>query len=209
MQNRRSTLNRMAATPLFKDAVLRRLSLALMWGSATAFLLVGDRIYTAHHPPEPEYFFTDSHANLIKATPMNRPVMSDADLMDWTRTSTLSVFNFNYVHYREELSRNAQPNFTINGWNSWFVALQKAKIIESVVEAGLTVSAWPLKGPTMKKAWEGRVLTWDFRFPAAITYHNVKGDREVKVMLEVTVTRVPTSMNPKGVAIDNIVAHLI
>lgn len=176
--------------------------------SVTVAGLVADRIYTAHHPPEPLYFFTDGHGNLIRGTPLNRPVMSDADLMDFAAKSVLAAYNFDYVHYRETLARDAAPNFTINGWNGLVAAVEATKNLEEIKARAMVVSAVPLAGPSLKKwATVGDHLIWKIQLPIRVTYANTNGSRDMDLVVTATVVRVPTAFHPRGVAIDAFVAE--
>ena len=184
-----------------------RVGLTNVFMSCAVLALVADRIYTAHHPPEPRYFFTDNHGNLVEGTPLNRPVMSDADLMDFAARSVLAVYNFDYVHYRETLARDATPNFTVNGWNGVVAAVEATRNLEEVKARSMVVSAVALAGPTIRKWAEiGDHLAWSIQFPIRVTYANTSESRVVDLVVTATVVRVPPAFYPKGVAIDGFVA---
>ncbi len=176
--------------------------------SFTLLLLVAQHIYKAHHLPEPPYWFTDNHGNLVAGTPLNRPVMSDADLMDFAVRSVLTVYNFDYVHYHETLSREATPNFTADGWAGLNAAVGATGSLQEVEARAMSVSAITLAGPSIKKWSEiGDHLAWAVQFPIRVTYANTNESRVVDLVVTATVLRVPTAFYPKGVAIDSFVAE--
>ncbi len=176
--------------------------------SLVLMLLALGHVYMAHHLPEPSYRFTDNHGNLVAGTPLNRPVMSDADLMDFAVRSILAVYNFDYVHAQETLARDASPNFTASGWDGVVAAVDAKYTLEEIKARSISVSAIPLAGPTIKKWAEVRDhLAWGVQFPIRVSYANTNETRPIDLVITATVMRVPTALYPKGVAIDSFVAE--
>ncbi len=184
-----------------------RVSLTNLCICLAASALIGDHIYTAYHPPEALYFFTDGHGNLIQNTPLSEPVMSDADLMAFTSRSMLAVYNFDYVHYRETLSREAAPNFTINGWNGVVAAIEATRNLDEVKAHRMVVTATALASPSIKQqALIGDHLAWKIRLPIHVTYADLNETRPVDLDVTAIVTRVPATLYANGVAIDSFTA---
>ena len=187
---------------------LRRVGLFNVVGSFVLMMLALSHVYLAHHLPEPACRFTDSHAHLVDATPLNRPVMSDADLMDFAVRSVLAVYNFNYEHHPESLARDASPNFTRSGWEGVVAALEATHVLKEIEARSISVSAIPLAGPTIRKWTEVRDhLAWNVQFPILVTYANTNVAEKVTLVITATVMRVPTALYPKGIAIDSFVAE--
>ncbi len=185
-----------------------RVGLSNVVFSFILLLLVADHIYRAHHLPEPPFWFTDDHGNLVAGTPLNRPVMSDADLMDFAVHSVLTVYNFDYVHYHETLSREATPNFTADGWAGLNATVQATGSLKEIEARAMSVSAIPMGGPSITKWSEiGDHLAWAVQFPIRVTYANTSESQVVDLVVTATVLRVPTAFYPKGVAIDSFVAN--
>lgn len=186
-----------------------RVALTGVFLSTAVVALAWDFAYTASHPPEPLYFFTDSHANLVQDTPLSQPVMSDADLMEFTAASVLAVYNFDYEHYRQTLSREASPNFTVDGWNGVVTAIEKTRNLDEIKASSMVVSAKPLDSPVIQgSGLVGDHLAWSIRLPIHVTYSNLKERRNMDLVVTATVVRVPTAFHPNGMAVDSFVADL-
>ena len=186
-----------------------RVALTGLFLSTAVVALAWDFAYTASHPPEPLYFFTDSHANLVQDTPLSQPVMPDADLMEFTANSVLAVYNFDYEHYRETLSREASPNFTVNGWNGVVTAIEKTHNLDEIKASSMVVSAKPLDSPAIQSSAQvGDHLAWAIRLPIHVTYANLKEKRHMDLVVTAIVVRVPTAFHPNGMAIDSFVADV-
>lgn len=207
------TEDQMAGTPMagrlpFWRSGFWRVALTSVFLSIAMGTLAADFAYTASHPPEPLYFFTDSHANLVQDTPLTQRVMSDAELMEFTANAVLAVYNFDYVHYRETLSREASPNFTVNGWNGAVTAIEKTRNLDEIKASSMVVSAKPLDSPVIQSsALVGDHLAWTIRLPIRVTYANAKESRSMDLVVTPVVVRVPTAFHPNGMAIDSFVAE--
>jgi len=186
-----------------------RVALTNVFTSLAVLTLGADFAYTRSHPPESLYFFTDSHANLIQDTPLSQRVMPDADLMDFTAHAVLAVYNFDYVHYHETLSREASPHFTVNGWNGVVTAIEATHNLDEIKDKLMVVSAKALASPTMQNsALVGDHLAWSIRLPIHVTYANKLETRVMDLMVTAIAVRVPTAFHPTGVAIDSFVADV-
>lgn len=186
-----------------------RVALTGVFLSTAVVALAWDFAYTASHPPEPLYFFTDSHANLVQDTPLSQPVMSDADLMEFTANSVLAVYNFDYEHYRQTLSREASPNFTVDGWNGVVTAIERTRNLDEIKASSMVVSAKPLDSPAIQSSGlAGDHLAWSIRLPIHVTYSNLKERRHMDLVVTAVVVRVPTAFHPNGIAVDSFVADV-
>jgi len=186
-----------------------RVALTNVFVSAAVLALAADFAYTRAHPPEPLYFFTDSHANLIQDTPLDQRVMPDAELMDFTARSVLAVYNFDYVHYHETLSREASPNFTVNGWNGVVTTIEATRNLDEIKANSMVVSAKALASPSIQNAaLAGGHLAWRIRLPIHVTYANKVESRGMDLVVTAIAVRVPTAFHPNGVAIDSFVADV-
>lgn len=203
MQNTQAAGDRILARWTTWQGSVRYLAGGIILSTVVNVALVADRIYTAHHPPEPKYFVTDGNNNQCQVIPLNEPVMSDADLLEWVSKAALAPYNFNYVHYRATLSKDAQPYFTANGWNTYAANLIDAKTFREIEKQGYTVAAVPMKPPTLAdhRIVDG-VMTWVFEMPILVSYRNLNGSAEQRLLARLTVVRMPPRFHPKGIAVE-------
>lgn len=135
--------------------------------------------------------------------------MPDADLMAFTAHSILAVYNFDYVHYHETLSREASPNFTVNGWNGAVTAIEATRNLDEIKANSMVVSAKALASPSIRNSAQvGSHLAWSIRLPIHVTYATKGESRGMDLEVTAIVVRVPTAFHPSGVAIDSFVADL-
>ena len=205
MQNTQAAGNRILARWTTLHGAVRHLSGGILLSLGINAALVGDRIYTAHHPPAPKYILTDAHNNQCEYVPLDEPVMSDADLVVWVTQAAVAPFNFDHVHYRSQLSKDAQPYYTTNGWNSYASKLISDKTMEEIKKNAYTVSGVPERpAAIVDSGVADGVMTWVFEVPVLVQFHNLAGGDKQRLLARLTVVRMPPRFHPKGVAVDAI-----
>jgi intracellular multiplication protein IcmL len=68
----------------------------------TAFIIHDAYIWA--NPPTPKYFIVDGEHAPRPAAPLDGPIVTDAQLLDWTVKWAAAPYNVNYHDYPEELN---------------------------------------------------------------------------------------------------------
>jgi len=184
--------------------LLRRSFLVHAASAVVIVALVADHIWIAHHPPIERFFYTDGKGTPYEITPLDQPVMSEAELLMWTVKSITAAYNVNFSEYREQLTR-AAAHFTVRGWNAFGAEYIRSLNFEKMKEARLVVTAVPDRAPTIRdQAVIDGKKTYKIEAPIVVTYENENGHRDQRLLVTVIVVRVPVADHPDGIAIDQI-----
>lgn len=167
-----------------------------------AFLLISI-IYRYTHPPEPQYFATNSQYQLIKWYPLSDPVRDNNYVLQWTSNAVQQAFSLDFVHWQQQLQA-AQNNFTTDGWY-WFVnAFKQSNDLKSLVSLKMVSNAEITAAPQVQYqgVLNGRYI-WKILLPMMITYANSTG-KVINVPFKVTliVQRVSVQDNPSLIEIN-------
>src|SRR5690606_1654636 len=112
--------------------------------------LIGVMFYIVKvHQPENRYFATTEDGRLIPMVSLTQPNLSTPALMSWVAQSATEVMTFGFNDYRRRL-QEASRHFTRRGWESFTVALQKGRIIESIEANSQVVTAAPRGAPILQ-----------------------------------------------------------
>lgn len=151
--------------------------------------------------PTPTYFATTPDGSLIRMVPLNKPNLSTNALLAWAAEAATAVFNYDFVHYREDLQR-AQEFFTPVGYQQMLKALQESGNLEAVKSKKLVASAVPTGAPviTRERVIDGR-YTWELQIPMAVAYQSGTELIPQKIVITMLVARVPTTESAKGIGI--------
>jgi len=158
--------------------------------------------YTIVNRPKPEYFATTNDGKVIPLYPLSEPVVTAAELLQWTTIAATSVNTYNFVNWRKEL-QDASNYFTPTGWREFQDELKKSNNLETVTAKKLTVSAVATGAPVILD--QGRIAgiyKWKVQIPLLITYESASTNLSQPVVATMLVTRVSTLDTPKGIAID-------
>ncbi len=204
MKNQSAAVDRRLSDPVFSQTLLRRSFMVQAVMGVCIAGLVGDRIWTSHHPPLPHYFYTDGKGTPYEIQPLDAPVMADADLLTWTVNSVVAAYTVNFKEYRDQLSR-AAAHFTIRGWNSFGAAFIQTGNFEEMKRARLVATAQPERAATIRdRAVIAGRLTYKIELPLIVTYENENSANSAHLMVTVLVVREIETSHPDGIAIDQI-----
>jgi len=204
MSNHSAAVSRKLTDPDFIMKLLRRSFLILVANAVVIAALVADHIWIAHHPPIERFFYTDGKGTPYEITPLDQPVMSEAELLMWTVKSITAAYDVNFAEYREQLSR-AAAHFTVRGWNAFGVEYLRTGNFEKMKQARMVVTAVPERAPTIRaQAVIDGKQTYKIEAPIVVTYENENEHKDQRLLVTVIVVRVPVADHSDGVAIDQI-----
>ena len=209
MKNAASVSQRALQTFVRDRRLLRGVAASALFANTALVLLAGGVVYLFTHPPDPKYFFNDTEGNIVAATPVDQPVMSDDDLLQWATKIALIAYNLNYPNYRERLSDDLFPNMTPNGMRSLYESLLDNHNLDEIKTKRLTVIGTPTGGPVFARlpSVQGGVLNWEVQVPIVASFENSSGVRRQDLLLDIVVVRGPKVTYRKGVAIDRLVSR--
>ena len=117
----------------------------------------------------------------------------NAILLYWTAKAMLSIFDLDYINFREVL-QNARIYFTPLGYNSFLEALDASRNLETI-KVGKRISSVVLinKPKVVDTGLIGGHKIWTVETPIKITYENITKDLLVQNLLAVTkIARIST-----------------
>src|SRR3546814_9090192 len=67
--------------------------------------------------PETRYFATDPSGGIRELIPLERPIQSMNEVLNWTTGALTQAYTMSFANYREAL-QESRPHFTRGGWRS-------------------------------------------------------------------------------------------
>lgn len=170
--------------------------------TVVACIGVGSAVYLALTRPEPRYFATTTNGQIQLLTPLDRPHMSSADVLNFAARAVTNSLTYSFDNYRAQFQESQQFFSQPDGWNSFVEAVQKSKALDLVRNGRFNSSAiaqTPVivrQGPNARGAYE-----WIVQMPIRITYQSASEVTGQSNMVTVRLTRLPTYESPYGIAI--------
>lgn len=184
----------------YRDNYRRLMSICLLMTLIIGGL-IGFIYFQRATAPKPTYFATNADGSLITMVPLNQPNLSTNALLAWAAEAATGVFNYDFVHYREDLQR-IQEFFTPAGYQQMLTALKESGNLDAVKTKKLVASAVPTGSPVITK--EGLInnrYTWEMQIPMAVSYQSGTELIPQKIVITMLVTRLPTTESAKGIGI--------
>ncbi len=207
MAEKTEQLNQQGLTlVLLRNAFYRdnyyRAALALTIVFFINILLLATIVYRYTHPPEPQYFATNSKYQIIKYHPLSDPMVSNNYVLQWVSKAVRDSFSLDFMHWRSQL-QTASNNFTTSGWHWFTQALNQSNNLTSLVKLKMVSNATVTGAPVMQYqgVLDGRYI-WKIEMPILISYTNLNKTIPVPLKVTLIVVRVSVQDNPNGIEIN-------
>ena len=143
---------------------------------------------------------------LIKLTPLEEPMMSDAALKNWAVAAVTEAFTLGHHDWRMRLS-GVRESFTDAGYDSFLQGLEDSLFLDRLRDNLQVASAVAQGAPVITDThfFEGRI-GWSIEFPILVTFQ--AGSRRVSqnLIANVLVVRVPFEERVAGIGIAQLIA---
>lgn len=140
-------------------------------------------------------------------TTINEPILSSDKIQNWSNDALKNIFSFNFYNMDRKMAQNS-VYFTPEGWNAFQNALSSSEVLKNVREKSLEVWLTPLgSAKVVNRYVTGDYIIWSVEMPAIITYRGAAPVQSSRVLISTTIIRVPTTENPNGIEISQIMVH--
>jgi Macrophage killing protein with similarity to conjugation protein. len=172
------------------------------------FLSVSANIYFGLQTTQYRYFATDPEGKITEVVPLERPIQSTTEVLNWATDAVVRSFTLSFANYQQQLADNRNL-FTEPGWNGFEEALQRNRILDAIIKQQLVTTVVPSGAPVMVSQGivEGGRYGWKLQVPLVITYESASGKNSQSLNVETIIVRRPESESPRGLGIGQIIAR--
>ncbi len=143
---------------------------------------------------------------LIRLTPLDEPMMSDAALKTWTVSAVTEAFTLGHHDWRLRLAA-VRDRFTDRGYDSFVKGLEDSLFLARIRDNHQVSSAVATGAPVIVHArrLRGR-LAWTVEFPILVTFAAGSRRLDQELVARALVVRVPLSERPAGIGVAQLLA---
>lgn len=191
----------------------RRLSLLFLISLGICIFSMMCAFYFATKKTPPIYLPVSADGRLIQSFSLSKPSFEDKELMvstvmQWAVEGVRKFYTLDYINYTDQIFE-AQPFFTIRGWNRTFTAFESSQNLNTVIAQKMIVNMIPMGPPSIidERIIDGR-LAWAVEFPAQLRYipHDGRSQGFVQTgTFKLVIMRVALVDSAKGIGIDQLV----
>lgn len=169
-------------------------------------LLIATSVYLFVDKPLPVTFATDDDWRILPPVPIDKPYLSDANLLQWISETFSTIFSFDFLTYEKKRGAN-QLYFTDNGWKKYNEFLTNNLPNNSVQTSKAVITGVPNGGPSIRNQGilPAKKYAWLIRIPIKIDYIGYNRSFSQIFEFQALVVRTPTLDNLSGVAIDDLI----
>jgi intracellular multiplication protein IcmL len=154
----------------------------------------------------PRYFAATPDLRLAPLVPLDKPLLTQAGLLNWTTTTITGAVSLDFLEWRAKLT-SVRENFESEAFSSFVTALKSSGILDMIKEKRLSASAVVTRAPVIiASGLVGGKSTWKIEFPLIVSYESSQGvESTQRLMATVLVCRDSTVTTPRGVVIQQVV----
>ncbi len=163
-------------------------------------------IYLYVTRPKPVYYAVTPDLQVAKLVPLNKPVLSEQGLINWTADVVTSSISLDFLDWREKL-QSVKPNFSNEAFASFTKSMTDAGILKMIQEKRLNLSSVVKQAPVITNSGIiNGVMSWKIEFPILLSYESSEGvELTQELLAEVIVSRASTISTPRGVVLKQVV----
>jgi intracellular multiplication protein IcmL len=175
----------------------------------TSLFLIMVMFYQIANPPQADCFAAVEDGTEKPIYPLSQPLMPPSEILQWAARVAEATHNYDFLRYRETLGL-LQGRFTKDGWGSFTSALNDSKALDEVISKKLMLTAVVRDTPVMltRGVVNGR-YAWKVQIPLLITYQSASEQSQQRTVVEMVITRVPTTDAPLGIAVVSFTSNIL
>lgn len=159
--------------------------------------------YVSEVIPQDRYFAETATGGKMQIVGLMDPNVNTQALLFWAQQAAVDVmtFGFNDVDQRFTYS---QKYFTPGGWAAFAGQLSQSKMLANVMAYQQFITAIP-RSPAQMMAWgwKNGKYVWTVQVPIVMTIRAGNNRTPNNMTIVMTIVKLPTAENPRGIAIDS------
>lgn len=163
---------------------------------------IGANVFLGTRPlPEPRYIVQQNDGTLTPVIPLSQPISNKNAITQIVTDAISSMHAIDFKNYKGQLT-NASTYFTRNGWQRYLDEMARTGTFEALEKRQLVLNATVNQPPVITKEYNiSGIYAWDVEVPYQVNYNGAGFNQSVQLVARVTLVRIPTTDNPRGVAI--------
>lgn len=175
-------------------------SILLATLSCAVFYVVGKKM------TPPAVVLVAADGKTMQLAPDLLPNQSREAVKDLAREAIQRSYTFDFLKIEEQLL-SAQPYFTIDAWKIFKASMLSSSLVKEVKKNKFTVSVVAREDPIIETSAKegGAEFAWKLLVPITMSFSGDAPTRTEDMLVRITVVRVPTTENAKGMGVLQIV----
>jgi len=180
-----------------------RFIIVLMGATIVAMIWVGIILFQVYQRPLPTFYAIQPNGQRMMLQPQDLPNLVPDTILHFACKAAVAAYTFDFVNFKGEINQ-ARTYFTDAGWDDYLTSVES--VVRGIAQNKLFVTGVVNGAPVISNQGEiDGVYSWRVQIPFLVTYQSAQTAEQKKFTVLVTVVRVPTSVDPLGIGIDQFV----
>lgn len=160
--------------------------------------------YQIKSRPLPVFTAKEPTGKTMQLTAFDEPNLLPDTITRFASKGATAAYTFDYVNYREQVAA-VRPYFTDTGWPGYLSSVDS--LLNTITANKLFVNSVVTGAPviTNQGPLPGKGYTWRVQMPFLVTYVSANGPTQKSFYVTITIVRVPTNINPRGIGFDQFI----
>ncbi len=156
--------------------------------------------------PTPVYYAVTPDLQVAKLVPLDKPVLTEQGLINWTADVVTSSISLDFLDWREKL-QSVRANYSKEAFNSFTKSMSDAGILQMIQEKRLNLSSVVKQAPVITNSGIiNGAMSWKIEFPILLSYESSQGvELTQELFAEIIVSRASTVSTPRGLVLKQVV----
>lgn len=179
-----------------------------LYGLSVVLVLVLIAVFVTYHllntRPLPVFYAKQADGKTMRLTSTTEPNLLPSTIIRFASKAAVGAYTFRFNSAMEQISQ-VRPFFTKTGWDAFQLSAQS--LVKYVVENRLMVSGVVVGTPVISNQGElpGLGYVWRIQIPFLVSFQTENRVSKRRYMISISIVRVPTSINPQGIGIEQFV----
>ncbi len=179
-----------------------------LYGLSIVMVLVLIAVYVSFHllntRPLPVFYAKQADGKTMRLSSTTEPNLLPETIIRFASKAVVGVNTFRFDKAMDQISE-MKPFFTQTGWEGFLISIQP--LVKKVVANHLTVSGVVVGTPVISNQGDlpGLGYVWRVQIPFLVSFQTESRVSKQRYLAAVSIIRVPTSINPQGIGIEQLV----
>lgn len=178
----------------------------LMIAIGLLFIMTGLVFWQLYERPLPAYYAVQPDRQKMNLSPAMEPSLIAPTILRFASQAATIAYTFDFVNYEKQIAE-ARPYFTEKGWKEFNASI--SGLLSTIRQRQLFVSGVVSGTPVISNEGPlpGIEYAWRIQIPFLVTYKASNTSAKKNYYILLTIVRVPTSINPQGIGIEQFVVR--
>lgn len=168
-------------------------------------------VFVSGYFPKTKFLPVANAKAVCELKPVSEPLIDQGAVAQFASDAVTTGYRFDFQNYRDQITLFSEQYLTPEFRNKFMTAIGDSSLLKTTIEGYYSVQATIPGRPQITRAGLNPATgkyEWTVSVPADVTFKSGAKSHREEMVIDLRIVRtIPTDANPRGVAVDNIIAQ--